>query len=158
MADEKTIIDMALKAGADAAAAMDTKDFVIKEEYRKFCEDNLCGNYDLLPQCPSKCGTVKEMTDRLKSYSRAIVFQKVVDPKTDPDSTGKKNLNIAIDRLTEELGLDESEFTIMSAGPWRKYSCLSAYCVDAQAMADSVGMVCWGNDGLIRAFSVMLLK
>lgn len=156
--DEKLIINRALEMGVDNAAAIDTKDFVVKPEYRRFCEDNLCGNYHKLPQCPPICGTVSEMTERLKDYRRAIVFQKVIDPETYPDNNGKRDLNILVDKLVDDLKLPENEFTVMSAGPWKKYSCLSAYCVEAQAMADSVGMVCWGNDGLIRAFSVLLHK
>lgn len=34
------------------AAIMDTKDLVFVPEYRQFCEDNLCGNYNLVPACP----------------------------------------------------------------------------------------------------------
>ena len=34
--------------------------------------------------------------------------------------------------------------------------CMSAYCVDAQKMADAVHMKCWANDGKIRYFSLIL--
>ena len=44
----------------------------------------------------------------------------------------------------------------MSAGPYKHHSCMSAYCVDAQEMADAVGMICWGHDGKIRYFSQIL--
>ena len=37
------------------AAIMDTKDLVFVPEYRQFCEDNLCGNYNLVPACPPTC-------------------------------------------------------------------------------------------------------
>ena len=40
----------------------------------------------------------------------------------------------------------------MSAGPYKHNSCMSAYCVDAQKMADAVGMLCWTSDGMIRYF------
>ena len=49
-----------------------------------------------------------------------------------------------------------TDLLIMSAGPYRHYSCLSAYCVDAQEMADAVGMTCWGTDDKIRYFSQIL--
>ena len=41
-------------------------------------------------------------------------------------------------------------------GPYRHHSCMSAYCVDAQEMADAVGMTCWGKDGKVRYFSQVL--
>ena len=45
---------------------------------------------------------------------------------------------------------------MMGAGPWKTASCMSAYCVDAQKMADAVHMKCWENDGKIRYFSLIL--
>ena len=45
---------------------------------------------------------------------------------------------------------------MMGAGPWKTASCMSAYCVNAQKMADFVGMKCWENDGKIRYFSLIL--
>ena len=49
-----------------------------------------------------------------------------------------------------------TDLLIMSAGPYKHHSCMSAYCVDAQEMADAVGMICWGHDGKIRYFSQIL--
>ena len=46
----------------------------------------------------------------------------------------------------------------MSAGPYKHNSCMSAYCVDAQKMADAVGMQCWTNDGKFRYFSQILFR
>ena len=45
---------------------------------------------------------------------------------------------------------------IMSAGPYKHNSCMSAYCVDAQKMADAAGMLCWTDDGMVRYFSQIL--
>ena len=83
--------ERAKQLGFSAAAVMDTKNLVFKPEYRVFCEENRCGNYDRNP-----------------------------------------------------------------AGPYRHHSCMSAYCVDAQEMADAVGMICWGKDGKVRYFSQVL--
>ena len=46
------LIKEALSMGFANAAIMDTKDLVFVPEYRQFCEDNLCGNYNLVPACP----------------------------------------------------------------------------------------------------------
>ena len=42
--------------------------------------------------------------------------------------------------------------------PYKHNSCMSAYCVDAQKMADAVGMQCWTNDGKFRYFSQILFR
>ena len=50
------LIKEALSMGFADATIMDTKDLVFVPEYRQFCEDNLCGNYNLVPACPPTCG------------------------------------------------------------------------------------------------------
>ena len=62
-----------------------------------------------------------------------------------------KMAKLAHNKLTEQLASKimesgNTDLLIMSAGPYRHHSCMSAYCVDAQEMADAVGMICWGID------------
>ena len=52
--------------------------------------------------------------------------------------------------------LFESCSVFMSAGPYKNCSCMSAYSVDAQKMADAVGMVCWADDSDVRFFTQIL--
>ena len=49
---------------------------------------------------------------------------------------------LAHNKLTEQLASKimesgNTDLLIMSAGPYRHHSCMSAYCVDAQEMADA---------------------
>ena len=61
------------------------------------------------------------------------------------------------EKLAEEMKkAGHSDILIMSAGPYKHNSCMSAYCVDAQKMADAVGMECWKNDDMNRFFSQIL--
>ena len=46
------LVKTALEMGFSDAAVTDTTMLVFVPEYRQFCEDNLCGNYDLNPACP----------------------------------------------------------------------------------------------------------
>ena len=46
------MLDKALANGFAKAAVIDAKELVYVPEYRKFCEENLCGNYNKLPVCP----------------------------------------------------------------------------------------------------------
>ena len=48
----KDYVQLARTLGFTDAALMDTAELVIVPEYRQFCEENLCGNYNVLPVCP----------------------------------------------------------------------------------------------------------
>ena len=45
--------------GFTQAALMPVSELVIVPEYRMFCEENLCGNYNVLPACPPASGTLE---------------------------------------------------------------------------------------------------
>ena len=133
-------IKEAKKLGFSNAAIMDTQKLVFKPEYRKFCEENQCGCYNVNPACPPECGTVESMKQRVFAYEKALILQTIQ--------------NKDMDSKIMESG--NTDLLIMSAGPYRHHSCMSAYCVDAQEMADAVGMICWGTDDKIRYFSQIL--
>lgn len=73
------LIKTAKELGFSNAAIMNTKDLVFKPEYRVFCEENRCGNYDLNPACPPESGTVEEMKAHALSYEKALVLQTMQD-------------------------------------------------------------------------------
>ena len=100
------LIKEALSMGFADAAIMDTKDLVFVPEYRQFCEDNLCGNYNLVPACPPACGTVEEMQAKALKYEKALVLQTVLkDPIMDPVLF--KQAKHAQNILTEQLASAE---------------------------------------------------
>ena len=154
------LIKEALSMGFANAAIMDTKDLVFVPEYRQFCEDNLCGNYNLVPACPPACGTVEEMHEKAMKYEKALVLQTVLkDPIMDPAlfKQAKHAQNILTEQLAKWMQENGKEdVLIMSAGPYKNCSCMSAYSVDAQKMADAVGMVCWADDSDVRFFTQIL--
>ena len=154
------LIKEALSMGFANAAIMDTKDLVFVPEYRQFCEDNLCGNYNLVPACPPACGTVEEMHEKAMKYEKALVLQTVLkDPVMDPVlfKQAKHAQNILTEQLAKWMQENGKEdVLIMSAGPYKNCSCISAYSVDAQKMADAVGMVCWADDSDVRFFTQIL--
>ena len=154
------LIKEALSMGFANAAIMDTKDLVFVPEYRQFCEDNMCGNYNLVPACPPACGTVEEMRERAMKYEKALVLQTVLkDPLMDPVlfKQAKHAQNILTEQLAKWMQENGKEdVLIMSAGPYKNCSCMSAYSVDAQKMADAVGMVCWADDSDVRFFTQIL--
>lgn len=43
---------MAKASGFTDAAVLPVRELVVVPEYRRFCAQNLCGNYSVLPACP----------------------------------------------------------------------------------------------------------
>lgn len=152
------LIEEAKALGFSDAAVISTDQLVFVPEYRVFCEDNLCGNYDKNPACPPQSGTVEEMKEHALKYEKTLILQTMQDGLMD-----YKKAKFAHNKLTEQLAgkMKEEGITdllIMSAGPYKHNSCMSAYCVDAQKMADAAGMLCWTSDGMIRYFSQVLFR
>ena len=81
--------------GFTDAALMPVRELVIVPEYRVFCEENLCGNYNVLPACPPASGTVEEMTARVRQYETALVLMVEHTPK---DYTGAEGGQAAPER------------------------------------------------------------
>ena len=147
--------------GFTDAALMPVRELVIVPEYRVFCEENLCGNYNVLPACPPASGTVEEMTANMRRFGTALILMIETTPAdlrdTAEQKAAKRRQNLLTEQLMAALRADGmTELLMMGAGPWKNASCMSAYCVDAQKMADAVHMTCWANDGKIRYFSLIL--
>ena len=152
---------VARSLGFTAAALLPVSELVIVPEYRTFCAENLCGCYNALPACPPMCGTVEEMTARVRRCQTALVLMIEFTPADPLDRAEQKAAERYQNELTEQLlarlhadGL--ADVLMMSVGPWKTFSCMSAYCVDAQKMADAAGMPCWTNDGKAHYFSLLL--
>ena len=154
---------MAKAAGFTGAAVLPVRELVVVPEYRRFCAQNLCGNYGGLPACPPMSGTVEEMTADMRRYQTALILMIETTPVDYWDmaeqKAAKKHQNLLTEQLMEQMRADGlTDLLMMGAGPWKHASCMSAYCVDAQRMADAVHMKCWADDGKIRYFSLILFQ
>ena len=139
------LVKEAIFLGFSGAAVMDTKELVFVPEYRTFCEENLCGCYNVNPACPPESGTAEEMKQRALQYEKTLVLQTMQEDMH--DSVQYKKDKLLQNKMTEELAEKmkaegKTDILIMSAGPYKHNSCMSAYCVDAQKMADAAGMLC----------------
>ena len=106
-------------------------------------------------------GTVEEMNAVMQRYKTALVLMIETTPfdyrDTAEQKTAKKHQNLLTEQLMAKMQADGlTDLLMMGAGPWKHAPCMSAYCVDAQKMADAVHMKCWANDGKIRYFSLIL--
>ena len=131
------LVKEAIFLGFSGAAVMDTKELVFVPEYRTFCEENLCGCYNVNPACPPESGTAEEMKQRALQYEKTLVLQTMQEDMH--DSAQYKKDKLLQNKMTEELAEKmkaegKTDILIMSAGPYKHNSCMSAYCVDAQKM------------------------
>ena len=97
------LMQEAILMGFSGAAVMDTKELVFVPEYRTFCEENLCGCYNLNPACPPASGTVEEMKQRALSYEKTLVLQTTQEDLHDPVEYKKEKL--LHNKMTEELAV-----------------------------------------------------
>ena len=95
------LMQEAILLGFSGAAVMDTKELVFVPEYRTFCEENLCGCYNVNPACPPESGTVEEMKQRALSYEKTLVLQTMQEDLHDPAEYKKAKL--LQNKMTEEL-------------------------------------------------------
>ena len=92
-----------------------------------------------------------------RSYEKTLRFadnqgMESADPRKD-----KLQQNKMTEQLAEKMkAAGMGDLLIMSAGPYGRRSCMSAYCVNAQKMADAAGMICWNDDDKMRFFSQIL--
>ena len=106
-------IKEALTLGFDNAAVIDVKDLVFVLEYRQFCEENLCGNFNVLSSCPPACGTPEEMHRKALNYKKALILQTVLESPEEQFDVKKAKYNHNI--LTEKRQLTQKLLLCSSA-------------------------------------------
>lgn len=175
----ETLLELAGKAGFESAV-LDVKELVFAPEYRKFCEDNVCGNYGKNYSCPPVCGTPGEMEERTRPFERALVLRSTHRDVNALDPVLASSLKKEHNRKTRELvkevirqtGL--SPYLAIAAGPCslcatcliqkgepclrpkERMSCLSAYCIDISKTAEKCGMKLSWDLTQISYFSMLL--
>ncbi|MBS6195530.1 MAG: DUF2284 domain-containing protein [Clostridiales bacterium] len=177
---EEKMQQEALAKGFTHAVFMDVKDFVFKRELRKYCEENLCGNFGKNVSCPPICGTPEEMEEKVKKYSRALVLETVNQVNNMYDAEEIKKVRKFHNDITreyiEKLRADGVEGLAMMAGPCaacehcageagggcrfpeKLASCLSAYCVEVEKLANYCGLPYWCGENKVGFFSVYLVN
>ena len=160
------------------AAIIGTGKIVFDESFRKYCEENLCGQYQVNYSCPPTCGSPDEMWKKALGFGKALVVKSGWDV---PDwhnaaaiRRAKKTHNEAMLRILsrmEEAGYQGlmcgasccslCEQCAMSAGepcrfPDRKFSCLSAYCINVSKLAEACGMEYSWEEGKLGLYGMIL--
>ena len=171
--DEKKLLETALEMGFANAALMNTKDLVFMPTFRPLCEENLCGKYAVNYACPPACGTVEEMRRKVLRWPRALVMQTMWDIEDPLDDSQVKPAKSRHNRLTRQL-IDQAGAPGLMIGasgcslctpcaiteglpcrfPDRQYSCMSAYCIFVQDLAEHCGMEYDCGPGVTAFFSM----
>jgi len=163
-----------------SAAIISTRDVVIHREFRAYCEENACGNYNANYGCPPDCGTPEFMEARVRGYSYALVMQTKleiddIDDKELVAEVRKEHVrkSRAVFRRLQEDGMELRDRMMLPgkctfckvckkaeglpcAFPDRKSSCLSAYGIDVTALCEACGMTIDWDGSSISYFSLYL--
>lgn len=173
---ENAMLQLALENGFNAAAIIDTDKIVFDASFRPYCEENLCGSYGANYSCPPDCGTPEEMEHRLRQYRSALVFQSKwpITDYTDVAAIKHAKLthNSGMFRVIEAMNA-EGHFGLMCGAscctlcercaildkqpckhPDRCFSCLSAYCIYVQKLAEACDMEYTCSDGSLAFFGL----
>lgn len=172
-------VAMAETLGFANAAMVATKDIPFEPNFLICCEENLCGKYGKNYACPPDCGTTDQMRLRIQSHDWGLLVQTIweIDDPMDGAKTkqAKGAHNRAMFQLIDALrsGGDDVAFMIGASGcnlctpcaieegetcriPEKQFSCMSAYCVHVQELADSTGMEYDCGPGLVAFFGMVL--
>lgn len=71
------LLDYLQTLGVSRSAHIDTRDIPFNPDFRKQCEQNVCGNYQKNWMCPPNVGDFAELKENALQYKQGIVFQTV---------------------------------------------------------------------------------
>ena len=172
------LIQYAKEEGFAVAAVVSTDQIVFDPAFRPYCEENLCGQYNANYSCPPACGTPEEMKQKILAHKKALVLQTVWDIPDYNDFNAvikaKVSHNNGEIRLAERLRREGiSGFTVGASGcalchpcaiqngepcryPDLRYSCMSAYCIFVQDLAEKCGMDYSWKEGKLSFYGMFV--
>lgn len=176
--NKEEIVSLALEEGFYKASIIDTDKVIINPDFRKYCEENRCGNYGKNYSCPPSCPSVEEMSQRIRKYKNALTVQsrfeiydlsckeKIMEAKSLHNKWMIKLIKKLRSEGYEGLMAGASECSLCSVceitkgnkckHPDLSFSCLSAYCVDVLALAGTCEMDYSYKDGILYFFGMYL--
>ena len=92
-----------LKLGATGAEIVPAESIRIAMEFRTPCEQNQCGHYGQNWMCPPGVGSLEECEQRVRSYSKGLVFQKVYPLEDSYDIEGMRNAEEDFISMIQEI-------------------------------------------------------
>ena len=170
------ILQLARTFGFAKAAIIDMEQVPFDHSFRKYCEKNLCGQYNTNYSCPPVCGSPEAMERRLRVYKKALVVQTIWDITDFHDHAAihraKASHNTAMLGLISNMRRGGHNGVMCGASyctlcntcemakghpcvkPDQKFSCMSAYCIYVRKLADQCGMDYNCDDGKLTLFGL----
>jgi len=97
------MIEECLKLGFTHAIIISTQGISIKPEFRAPCEQNQCGHYDQNWMCPPGIGSLKECEQRVRRFSRGVLFQKIYGLEDSFDIEGMEKSHVDFHELIQAI-------------------------------------------------------
>lgn len=69
------LIQLACRSGATAAAVIDARDIVLRDDLAALCNADQCDHYGQAPSCPPYVGGPEDFRKRFGDFSRAVVIR-----------------------------------------------------------------------------------
>lgn len=172
------LVQSALDMGFLHAAVVPAAQIPFEEEFRAYCQENLCGQYGVNHSCPPACGSFQQMRQRVLDRQNALVVQSIWDMPDYDDKEAVRQAktmhNTALIQLREQLA--QAGIPSLMAGasgcslckpcalgkgepcrfPDKMYSCLSAYCVYVKGLSDLCGMEYNCGPGKVAFYGMLL--
>ncbi len=169
----KHLIQLAQTLGFSNAALVKTEQIPFNPAFRICCEDNSCGKYGVNWSCPPDCGSTAFMQEKIQKRPYALVLQTTWDidyddPKAIKQCKGRHN-QLTRDLMAQAEGT--TGFMVGASGcsicetcsivdgqpcrfPDKMASCMSAYCIYVQQLAEENGMEYDSGPGLVNFFGM----
>jgi predicted metal-binding protein len=124
---------LSTKLGIYESIEFDPFLLIPEDRIRKYCQENICGQYGKHYMCPPLIGTVEEIKSKLKTYNKAILvrYQEEVDVKNDR----KKVKRSKIDFHKKILEL-EKFFCQKGIESWGLVGGSCSFCIECKAVTN----------------------
>ena len=160
------IINHAKNEGFEAAV-LETSKLEFDFSFRKYCEQNLCGNFGKSEYCPPLCPSAEDLKSLVLAHKNIIVLRSAHNISDIADGEKIKvaqcSHNAATLRLIEKFPYKISALALASgegieAPTGVTAACLSAYCINVSQMAQSCNMPYAYKDGILPLFGFIILE
>ena len=154
------------KSGGFEAALLETSKLEFDFSFRKYCEQNLCGNYAQSEFCPPLCKSAEELKNEVLKHKFVLVLKSAHNIPDLADREKIKAANEAHNTKTLKLVGKIPDFsgaialcssTDIEIPKNLTAACLSAYCVNVSAMAEKCNLTYAYKEDTLSLFGFITL-
>lgn len=159
------IAEIAKNEGFEAAI-LSPNDLEFDFTYRKYCKENLCGNYAQSGYCPPLCKDAEELKNEVLKHKFVLVLKsshKISDlsDREKIKAAGQAHNAATLRLLSRFQNFGGALAFCTSCDVWAPpnstAACLSAYCVNVAAMAEKCNLTYAYKDPTLPLFGFITL-